>query len=62
MAGASRVPKEPLDLVSQNKIFCETVQKELRCQRLHTEYGVNPLKGTGRTSSSTELSRAGAAP
>ncbi|XP_077190256.1 cilia- and flagella-associated protein 144 [Paroedura picta] len=43
MAGAARPTKEPLDPVSQNKIFCETVQKELRCQRLHTEYGVNPL-------------------
>uniref|UniRef100_A0A8C4YFF6 Cilia and flagella associated protein 144 n=1 Tax=Gopherus evgoodei TaxID=1825980 RepID=A0A8C4YFF6_9SAUR len=36
--------KEPLDLVHQNQIFCETVRKELRCQKLHTEYGVNPLK------------------
>uniref|UniRef100_A0A674JB08 Uncharacterized protein n=1 Tax=Terrapene triunguis TaxID=2587831 RepID=A0A674JB08_9SAUR len=36
--------KEPPDLVHQNQIFCETVRKELRCQKLHTEYGVNPLK------------------
>ncbi|XP_053099430.1 protein FAM183A [Hemicordylus capensis] len=43
MAGAARLPKEPLDPVSQNKIFCETVRKELRCQRLHTEFGLNPL-------------------
>ncbi|CAI5777379.1 Family with sequence similarity 183 member A [Podarcis lilfordi] len=43
MAGTVRVPKEPLDPVSQNKIFCETVRKELRCQRLQTEYAMNPL-------------------
>nr|XP_056701272.1 cilia- and flagella-associated protein 144 [Euleptes europaea] len=43
MAGAAKATKEPLDPVSQNKIFRETVEKELRCQRLHTEYGVNPL-------------------
>ncbi|XP_042299798.1 protein FAM183A [Sceloporus undulatus] len=42
MAGAKGVQKEPLDPVSQNKIFCETVRKELRCQRLHTEYAMNP--------------------
>ncbi|XP_013919699.1 PREDICTED: protein FAM183A [Thamnophis sirtalis] len=35
--------KEPLDPVSQNKIFTETVRKELRCQRLHTEFALNPL-------------------
>ncbi|KAM3839493.1 cilia- and flagella-associated protein 144 isoform 1-T1 [Vipera latastei] len=43
MAVAKGVVKEPLDPVSQNKIFCETVRKELRCQRLHTEYALNPL-------------------
>uniref|UniRef100_A0A674JF40 Uncharacterized protein n=1 Tax=Terrapene triunguis TaxID=2587831 RepID=A0A674JF40_9SAUR len=40
--------KEPPDLVHQNQIFCETVRKELRCQKLHTEYGVNPLKRVDR--------------
>ncbi|XP_039179195.1 protein FAM183A isoform X2 [Crotalus tigris] len=43
MAVAKGGVKEPLDPVSQNKIFCETVRKELRCQRLHTEYALNPL-------------------
>ncbi|KAJ6659488.1 hypothetical protein lerEdw1_018722 [Lerista edwardsae] len=43
MAGVSRAPKEPLDPVNQNKIFCETIRKELRHQRLHTEYGMNAL-------------------
>ncbi|XP_062996392.1 cilia- and flagella-associated protein 144 [Elgaria multicarinata webbii] len=43
MAGSKGGAKEPLDPVSQNKIFCETVRKELRCQRLHTEYTLNPL-------------------
>ncbi|XP_075770725.1 cilia- and flagella-associated protein 144 isoform X2 [Pelodiscus sinensis] len=43
MAARAR-DKEPPDLVHQNQIFCETVRKELRCQRLHTEYGLNPRK------------------
>ncbi|XP_060629265.2 cilia- and flagella-associated protein 144 [Anolis sagrei] len=42
MAGAKGVQKEPLDQVSQNKIFCETIRKELKCQRLQTEYVMNP--------------------
>ncbi|KAM9280412.1 LOW QUALITY PROTEIN: cilia- and flagella-associated protein 144 [Cariama cristata] len=35
--------KEPPDPVRQNQLLCERVRKELQCQRLHTEYGVNPL-------------------
>ncbi|KAL7985184.1 hypothetical protein Chor_003754 [Crotalus horridus] len=45
MAVAKGGIKEPLDPVSQNKIFCETVRKELRCQRLHTENQVHALTG-----------------
>lgn len=43
MAGVKGVAREPLDPVSWDKIFTETIQKELRCQRLHTNYAVNPL-------------------
>ncbi|XP_051481418.1 protein FAM183A isoform X2 [Apus apus] len=35
--------KEPLDAVSQNRILCERVRKELHCQKLHTRFDVNPL-------------------
>ncbi|XP_007432724.1 protein FAM183A [Python bivittatus] len=43
MAAGKGGVKEPLDPVNQNKILCETIRKELRCQRLHTEYSPNPL-------------------
>ncbi|GAB0193054.1 protein FAM183A [Grus japonensis] len=35
--------KEPLNPVRQNQLLCERVRKELQYQRLHTQYGVNPL-------------------
>lgn len=35
--------KEPPDPVRQNQLLCERVRKELQCQRLHTQYDVNPL-------------------
>ncbi|XP_029888170.1 protein FAM183A [Aquila chrysaetos chrysaetos] len=35
--------REPPDPVRQNQLLCERVRKELRCQRLHTQYDVNPL-------------------
>lgn len=35
--------KQPLDQVRQNQLLCERVRKELQCQRLHTQYSVNPL-------------------
>ncbi|XP_062437739.1 cilia- and flagella-associated protein 144 [Rhea pennata] len=41
---ALRGEKEPPDAVRQNQIFCERVRRELQCQRLHTEFGVNPLR------------------
>ncbi|XP_062473234.1 cilia- and flagella-associated protein 144 [Pezoporus occidentalis] len=34
----------PLDPVRLNQLLCERVRKELKCQRLHTEYSVNPLQ------------------
>ncbi|KAM6343413.1 cilia- and flagella-associated protein 144 isoform 2-T2 [Alca torda] len=40
---AARSEKEPLDPVRQNQLLCERVRKELQCQRLHTQYSVNPL-------------------
>ncbi|XP_025952565.1 cilia- and flagella-associated protein 144 isoform X4 [Dromaius novaehollandiae] len=41
---ALRGEKEPPDAVHQNQIFRERVRRELQRQRLHTEYGVNPLR------------------
>ncbi|XP_074762508.1 cilia- and flagella-associated protein 144 isoform X1 [Athene noctua] len=35
--------REPLDPVRQNQLLCERVRKERQCQRLHTQYNVNPL-------------------
>lgn len=41
---AARSEREPPDAVQLNQLMCERVRKELRCQKLHTEYGVNPLQ------------------
>ncbi|XP_065698579.1 cilia- and flagella-associated protein 144 [Patagioenas fasciata] len=41
---AARSGKEPPNAVQLNQLMCERVRKELRCQKLHTEYGVNPLQ------------------
>ena len=42
MAGAEE--KEPENIVHRNAIFCETIHKEQRDQKLYTSYGVNPYK------------------
>ncbi|XP_009903670.2 cilia- and flagella-associated protein 144 [Dryobates pubescens] len=42
---ATRSGKEPLDPVRLNQLLCERVRKELQCQRLYTEFRVNPLHG-----------------
>uniref|UniRef100_A0A669PDE5 Uncharacterized protein n=1 Tax=Phasianus colchicus TaxID=9054 RepID=A0A669PDE5_PHACC len=34
--------KEPPDAVHLNRLLCERVRKELRCQRLHTEHTLRP--------------------
>lgn len=36
--------KEPVNIVHRNAIFCETIHKEQRHQKLYTHYGVNPYK------------------
>lgn len=36
--------KEPTNIVHQSAIFCETVRKEQRHQKLYTNYGLNPYK------------------
>ncbi|XP_043941308.1 protein FAM183A isoform X2 [Protopterus annectens] len=46
MAGKSDRVKEPLDFVHQNAILCETISKELRCQKLCTTFSVNPFRKT----------------
>ena len=42
MAAPEKKEKEPVNIVHQNAIFCETVSKEQRHQKLYTNYGVNP--------------------
>ncbi|XP_028259128.1 cilia- and flagella-associated protein 144 [Parambassis ranga] len=36
--------KKTLDLVHQNEIHIETVKKEQRLQKLHTEFSINPYR------------------
>ena len=36
--------KDPVNIVHQNAIFCETVHKEQRHQKLYTNFGTNPYK------------------
>ena len=43
-AAATQKEKEPANIVHQNAIFCETILKEQRHQKLYTSYGVNPYK------------------
>lgn len=43
-APAKTTEKEPVNIVHQNAILCETIKKENQCQRLYTNYGVNPFK------------------
>ena len=42
--------KEPVNIVHRNAIFCETIRKEQRNQRLYTSYGVNPHTKSERPS------------
>jgi len=46
MAAAGKPPKEkdPVNIVHQNAIHCETIRKEQRTQKLYTDYSVNPYK------------------
>lgn len=43
-AANTKGEKEPVNIVHQNAILCETIKKENQCQRLYTNYGVNPFK------------------
>ncbi|XP_015210907.2 cilia- and flagella-associated protein 144 [Lepisosteus oculatus] len=36
--------KEPVDIVHQNAILCETIMKEQRSQKLYTQFSINPFK------------------
>ncbi|XP_053325347.1 protein FAM183A [Spea bombifrons] len=42
-AAGSQRAKEPRDEVSLNAIHRETIRKENRCQKLVTEFGINPF-------------------
>ena len=48
MATKKDKEKEPINIVHQNAIFCETVRKEQRHQKLYTNYGLNPYKKSKR--------------
>jgi hypothetical protein len=45
MAGETKSKdKEPVNIVHQNAIFCETVHKEQKHQKLYTNFSINPYK------------------
>ncbi|KAM4641456.1 cilia- and flagella-associated protein 144 [Discoglossus pictus] len=44
MAGTAPRDKAPRDEVSLNAIHRETIRKETRCQKLVTEYSINPFR------------------
>ena len=48
---ATQKEKEPVNIVHQNAIFCETILKEQRHQKLYTSYGVNPYKKSKQSTS-----------
>ena len=58
MAAAGKPPKEkdPVNIVHQNAIHCETIRKEQRTQKLYTDYSVNPYKKRKCPRPTTELS------
>ncbi|RXN35543.1 protein FAM183A [Labeo rohita] len=41
---ANTKEKDPVDIVHQNAIRVETIMKELRHQKLYTEFNINPYK------------------
>ena len=43
---AEKKAKE-VNIVDQNAIWRETIRKETRCQKLYTEYHINPYKARG---------------
>ncbi|XP_062853156.1 protein FAM183A [Trichomycterus rosablanca] len=43
-ASAKAKEKEPVDIVHQNAIHVETIHKEQRCQKLYTQFNINPFK------------------
>ncbi|BFZ16418.1 hypothetical protein BsWGS_19457 [Bradybaena similaris] len=44
MAATKGGEKAPLNWVHQNTILCETIRKENRCQKIFTNYGINPFR------------------
>ena len=54
--GATQKEKDPVNIVHQNAIFCETILKEQRHQKLYTSYGVNPYKKSKQSTSVTHVS------
>ena len=52
---ATQKEKDPVNIVHQNAIFCETILKEQRHQKLYTSYGVNPYKKSKHSTSVTHV-------
>lgn len=44
MATHGKQEKEPVNIVHQNAMLCETITKEQRHQKLNTSYNVNPYQ------------------
>ena len=48
-AGQKTKEKEPINIVHQNAILCETIKKENKTQKLYTNYSINPFKKSKST-------------
>ena len=47
---AEKKDKKEINIVDQNAIWRETIRKENRCQKLYTQYHINPYKPSNQVS------------
>ena len=47
---AEKKDKKEINIVDQNAIWRETIRKENRCQKLYTQYHINPYKQSNQVS------------
>ena len=50
IAMAEKKDKKEINIVDQNAIWRETIRKENRCQKLYTQYHINPYKQSNQVS------------
>ena len=50
VAMAEKKDKKEINIVDQNAIWRETIRKENRCQKLYTQYHINPYKPSNQVS------------